>query len=190
VELEGKTRVVASKIGVGAQRYDVTLDVRGDLLQEGGLNLTASSDPPDLNQNEILALLGQVNLLQGIASGVQSGNPESQIRDAFFGIAVPYLLDPLTSQIASAFGLDYLTLDINALDGATIYFAKTISRDLILQGSRQVSQVNQNYPIKYDLRLSYLLRFGSRGDRRRLTFNVGLDELRPWKIAVEYSFRF
>ncbi|HJP82213.1 MAG TPA: hypothetical protein VJ835_01805 [Fimbriimonadaceae bacterium] len=190
VELEGKTRVVASKIGVGAQRYDVTLDVRGDLLQEGGLNLTASSDPPDLSQNEILALLGQVNLLQGIASGVQSGNPESQIRDAFFGIAVPYLLDPLTSQIASAFGLDYLTLDINALDGATIYFAKTISRDLILQGSRQVSQVNQNYPIKYDLRLSYLLRFGSRGDRRRLTFNVGLDELRPWKIAVEYSFRF
>ena len=190
VELEGRTRVVTTKIGTGAQRYDVNLDVRGDLLQDGGLTLNATSDPPDLTQDEILALLGQVSLIQGIASGVQSGNAESQIRDAVFGIAVPYLLDPITSQLASAIGLDYLTLDISPLDGATIYFAKSLAKNLTLEGSRQVTQVNQNYPIKYDLRLSYLLRFGSRGDRRRLTFNVGLDEMRPWKIAVEYSFRF
>lgn len=191
VEIEGKTRVVAaSRYGEGAQRYDITLDVRGDLLKDGGLALTATSDPADLNQDEILALLGQVNLIEGIASGVQSGNAESQIRDALIGIAVPYLLDPVTSKIAAAFTLDYLTLDINALDGATVYFAKTLSRNLVLQGSRQVSQINQNYPLKYDLRLAYQLRFGNRADRRRMNFIVGLDEVRPWKIAVEYTFRF
>lgn len=191
VEIEGKTRVVAaSRIGEGAQRYDITLDVRGDLLKDGGLALTATSDPSDLTQDEILALLGQVNLIEGIASGVQSGNPEAQIRDALIGIAVPYLLDPVTSKIAAAFTLDYLTLDINALDGATVYFAKTLGRNLTLQGSRQVSQINQNYPIKYDLRLAYQLRFGNRADRRRVNFILGLDEVRPWKIAVEYTFRF
>lgn len=191
VELEGKTRVVAaSRYGEGAQRYDVTLDVRGDLLKDGGLTLNATSDPGDLTQDEILALLGQVSLIEGIASGVQSGNAESQIRDALVGIAVPYLLDPVTSKIASAFTLDYLTLDINALDGASIYFAKTLGRNLTLQGSRQVSQVDQNYPIKYDLRLSYQYRFGNRADRRRLNFLIGMDETRPWKIAVEYNFRF
>ncbi len=191
VEIEGKTRVVtASRYGEGAQRYDVTLDVRGDLLKDGGLNLTATSDPGDLSQDEILALLGQVSLIEGIASGVQSGNAEAQIRDALVGIAVPYLLDPVTSKLAAAFTLDYLTLDINALDGATIYFAKTLSNRFVLQGSRQVSQINQNYPLKYDLRLSYQMRFGNRADRRRLNFLVGLDEMRPWKIAVEYTFRF
>ncbi|MBC8064932.1 MAG: hypothetical protein H7Y17_08890, partial [Chlorobia bacterium] len=37
VDLAGKTRVVTSRIGQGAQRYDITLDVKGDLLEEGGL---------------------------------------------------------------------------------------------------------------------------------------------------------
>jgi hypothetical protein len=191
VELEGKTRVVApARFGEGAQAYDIRLDVRGDLLEYGGLSLSATSDPPDLSQDEIFALLGQLSIIEGLASGVQSGNAESNIREAFFGIAVPYLLDPITGQIASTLGLDYLTVNISALDGATIYFAKTIGRNLILQGSRQVTQVNQNYPIKYDLRVAYQMRFGSRRDRRRLNFIVGLDEVRPWKIAIEYTFRF
>lgn len=191
VELEGKTRVVApARFGEGAQAYDIRLDVRGDLLEYGGLSLAATSDPPDLSQDEIFALLGQLSIIEGLASGVQSGNAESNIREAFFGIAVPYLLDPITGQIASTLGLDYLTVNISALDGATIYFAKTIGRNLTLQGSRQVTQVNQNYPIKYDLRVAYQMRFGSRRDRRRLNFIVGLDEVRPWKIAIEYTFRF
>ncbi len=190
VEMEGKTRVVASKSGQGAQRYDVTLDVRGDLLQDGGLSLTATSDPPELSQDEILALLGQVNLLQGIATGVQRGDAQSQIRDALFGIAVPFLLDPLTSRVASAIGLDYLTLDINPLDGASIYFARTLSKNLVLQGSRQVTQINENFPLRYDLRVAYQLRVGRSGDRKRWNFIAGLDETRPWKIAVEYTFRF
>jgi hypothetical protein len=190
VELEGKTNVVAARFGQTAQRYDVTLDVRGDLLQDGGLTLNATSDPPDLSTDQILALLGQVQLIEGLAGGLQSGNAESHIREAVLGIAVPYLLDPVTSQIASSLRLDYLTLDINALDGATISFAKTIGKNLVFSGSRQVTQINHNYPLKYDLRLAYQFRFGKRGDRRRLNFIVGLDEIRPWKIAVEYGFRF
>ncbi|MCC7231261.1 MAG: hypothetical protein IT203_12785 [Fimbriimonadaceae bacterium] len=190
VEIEGKTQVVAARFGQSAQRYGVTLDVKGDLLQDSGLVMVATSDPPELTQEEIFALLGQVQLIQGLAGGLQSGNAESQFREAFLGIAVPYLLDPFTSQIANAFKLDYLTLDINALDGATISFGKALGRNLMLSGSRQVSKINSAYPLKYDLRLSYRLRFGSRNDRQRLNFILGTDEFRPWKIGVEYGFRF
>lgn|GEM_PF-2341906 len=190
VELEGRTRVVATQFGQSAQRYDVRLGIRGDLLEDGGIALTATSDPPELSQDQILALLGQVSLIEGIASGVQAGNAEKEIRNALFGIAVPYLLDPLTSRIAGAVGLDYLTLDFNALEGATISFARTLSRDFVLQGSRQVSPQQVGVPAKYDLRLTYQFRFGRRGDRRRLNFSVGIDEIRPWKLAVEYGFRF
>lgn len=191
VELQGKTRVVAARGPQGSQRYDVTLDVRGDLLQTGGLTMIATSDPPELSQDEILALLGQADLLQGIASGVQRGDFETEMRNALTSLAVPYLLDPITSRLAASFGLDYLTLEINALEGATIYVARTLSRDLVLQGSRQINQVNSNYPIKYELRLAYQIRVGrGRGDRRRWNFSIGMDELRPWKLGVEYSFRF
>jgi hypothetical protein len=190
VSLEGRTRVVSAQFGGTAQRYEVTLGVRGDLLKEGGLVLTARSDPPELSQDQILALLGQVSLIEGIASGVQEGNPESQIRNALFGIAVPYLLDPFTSKIASAIGLDYLTLDINALEGATVSFARTLSRDFVIQGSRQVSQIRSGLPVKYDLRLAYQIRLGSRGNRKRLSFSLGTDEIRPWKLGLEYTFRF
>lgn len=190
VELEGRTRVVSASFGQSAQRYDVRLGIRGDLLADGGIALTATSDPPELSQDKILALLGQVNLIEGLASGVQGGDAEKEIRNALFGIAVPYLLDPFTSKIAGAIGLDYLTLDFNALEGATISFARTLSRDFSLQGSRQVSQTQVGLPIKYDLRLAYQFRFGRRGDRRRIIFSAGTDEVRPWKLALEYGFRF
>ena len=88
------------------------------------------------------------------------------------------------------FGLDYITPEINTLDGISILFAKTLGRNLVLSGSRQITQVNQNYPIKYDLNLAYTVRFGNRADRRRVNFIVGTDEIRPWRIAIEYTFRF
>jgi len=190
VNMEGRTRVVAAEFGQSAQRYDVSLGITGDFLEDGGLVLTATSDPPELSQEKILALLGQVNLIEGLASGVQGGNAEKQLRNAFFGVAVPYLLDPLTSKIAGVIGLDYLTLDINPLEGATVYFARTLGKNFVVQGSRQISQIDVGIPVKYDLKLIYQLRFGRGMERRRLNFSIGTDEVRPWKLGIEFGFRF
>jgi hypothetical protein len=190
IEIEGNTRAVGpSKIGQGAQRYDIHMNIRGDLLQDGGLTLSATSSPSDLTQDEIFALIGRLDLIEGLASGVQSGRPEEDIRNAIYGLT-PYYLDPYFSKLASTLGLDYITPEINTIDGISVLFGKTLARNLTISGSRQVTQVNQNYPAKYDLSLTYTLRFGDRADRRRVNFIIGTDEVRPWRIAIEYTFRF
>lgn len=58
IDLQGRSQVTVSRQGQGTQRYDITLDMRGDLLRENGLKFDATSDPGDLNRDEILAALG------------------------------------------------------------------------------------------------------------------------------------
>jgi hypothetical protein len=188
VDLEGRTNVTsAGPGGQNIERYDVNLLVRGDLLREGGLNLTATSDPPGLSQEQILNLLGQTELLSGILGGGRRA--ESQIRNALAGYALPVVFDPITSGIAQAFGLEYLNLEYNAFGQTSIAFAKVFTRELSLQGSRELSSPLPGFRSRYDLRLVYRPR-RFKGLLSRFSVSVGTDEERPFKIALEYGVRF
>lgn len=191
VNLEGTTAVTAMKNGDTVQRYDVRLFITGDLLSDGGLNLNATSDPGDLSKDEILALLGQTDVFKslGSASGLTQSETEARIRNALVSIAVPQLTQSLTSQLATNLGLQYLNLDYNPIEGASIGFAKVLGKGLIIQGRRQLSPTVGIRKVDYDLRLTY--RLPTRNVAlSRVVFSVGLDQDRPYKLGIQYGFRF
>jgi hypothetical protein len=193
VDMEGRTAVTAPRFGDILERYDVYLGIRGDLLKEGGLVLTATSDPPDLSQARILSLLGQADLISGIGQGIGQGglggSTEQKLRSALIGFSLPMLLDPITSGIAQSLSLDYLSLEYNTYDQASLVFSKPLGNGFSLQGRRQITPPPPGFLQQYDIRIVYRPR-RLPGILNRFSFSVGADELRPWKIAIEYGSRF
>ena len=55
----GRTAVTAQSPSGTIQRYDINLVVRGDLLKDGGLVLTATSDPGDLSRVLKILVMGR-----------------------------------------------------------------------------------------------------------------------------------
>lgn len=191
VDLEGTTSLTTLRYGDTIARYDITLGVRGDLFKDGGLNLTATSDPPDLSQDRILALLGQTDVLQAFTTGagVSSQDAQKQVREALTGFALPVLFDPITGRLASSLGLEYLNLEYNAYEEASFAFAKVLGKNLVLQGRRQISEPIVGLRPRYDIELNYRLPV-RKGLLSRTSLSIGADQDRPWKIAVEYGIRF
>jgi hypothetical protein len=187
LDLRGRSQVTLARPGQGSQRYDVTLDIRGDVLRENGLKFDAQSSPSDLTQDEILNALGRTDLLSSFAAGGSS--TERNVRNAFVGFALPGLLDNFTGGVARGLGFDYLNLEYNEFDSATVAFARSLGQDFTFQGRQQVGTPTPGYRSIFDLRLSY-------NPRRllpklsRFSFTVGVDQDRPWKAAVEYGTRF
>ena len=191
VARQGHTAVTAARAGGTAQRYDITIDVSGNLLEDNGLTQNASSDPPDLSQDRILALLGQTQLLEAFAgqTGSGYGDAQKQVRDALTGYALPVALDPITSRIADRLGLDYLTVEYNPFDLTTITFARALNKSFILQGRRQIGEPAPEHRPIADLQLIYRLPV-RRGLLNRVSFSIGIDQDRPWKASLQYSSRF
>lgn len=185
VDLQGRTRVVARSFTDRVQRYDVRLDIRGDLLKDGGLNLNATSNPPDLTQDQILALLGQADALSGLSGIGSDRQAQQKVRDALAGFAVPALLDPFTSKLGAALGLDSLTLEFNLGNQASISFGKALGRDFTLTGRRQITNAAAGQRPEFSFELTY-----RPPNLRRFSLSFGVDQDRPYKISFEYGFRF
>lgn len=187
VSISGRTNVTARRGTQSYERYDVTIYVTGDLLKTGDLNLIGQSDPPDLSSAEILALLGQKDLLEALATGARDTR-SSEFRDALIGLVVPSLTDQFTSSLAQAFKLDYFAVEYNPFEGVVVSGAKSINRFLTLQGRRQVTAKNAFEKTKYELKLVY--RIPSKNVLlSRARFGLSTDQDRPWRITIEYSFR-
>lgn len=187
IDLEGRTNLTALRFGNLVERYAITLQMRGNLLKEGDLQLQAQSDPPDLSQERILQLLGQADLLESLTQRAYAGIGDRRLQSALTGFALPVVFDPITERIATTLGLEYLTVEYNALEGTTLTAARALGKGLILQGRRQLLD-RFGERVRYDLRLTYRLP-STRGLLRRTTFSFGADQDRPWKIAIELSFR-
>jgi autotransporter translocation and assembly factor TamB len=188
VDIEGRTSVTAAKYGDTVERYDVNLRIRGDLLEDGALTFTATSDPADLSQDRILALLGRADLIEGLAGGFgRSSN--SQLRQAVATFALPIFLEPITRQLANGLGLESISLDYDPGDVVSVSFAKVLGKGLVLTGSRQISEALPGLRQRYEYKISYRIPVRRRGfDRYRLV--LGTDQLTPWKFGIEYSTRF
>lgn len=188
INLEGRTAISARRVGDAVERYDITLLANGNLLQDGGLNLFATSDPADLTSQEILAILGQKELIEDFARGTIGGDRNRPLSDLAIQLALPSLTGGLTQGIASTFKLDYLAVEHNPFDQYVFSAGKTLGKGLSLNLRRQVTS-QSNRPLKYDLRLVY--RIPSR-DRfvSRLRLGFGIDERRPWRFTIDYIRRF
>lgn len=181
VDLLGRTTISAARFD-SVERYDVAVEVRGDVLSPSGVVLSARSEPPDLTQDQILAIVGQKQVFEGIS---QAGVVRT--RDLLSQVLLPSLLTPVTDTIASGLGLDFLGVEYNAFDETTVYAAKSLGKGLVVQMSQQVNQT-RNVKRRYEVRLTY--RIPSRNpllSRARIGF--GFDQDRPWKITLDYTFR-
>lgn len=189
VDLRATSSLTAVEYGDIPQHYDITLAIHGNLLDPNGNFITAESDPPGLSQQRILAMLGQADLIAALAGSVSRLEASRELRNVLAGYAVPALLQPITSAFAKGLGLDYLTVEYDPLSQVSLSFAKDVGHHLTLQGRRQVSQPLPGQKPQFDLRLVYRPTFGP-GALRRTAFSVGVDQDRPWKVAIEYGFRF
>ncbi|MEQ1822337.1 MAG: translocation/assembly module TamB domain-containing protein [Fimbriimonadaceae bacterium] len=187
VDIEGQTQLSAERISGGVERYDIRLKIRGNLLEEKGVVITAESDPPDLSQDRILAMLGQGDFIRGL--GLGNSSITEQFRNALIGVALPYLAGSLTDRLAQQLGLDYINVEYNSLDNLSVTAALAIGKNLVLSGRRQITSAIPGEGVRYDIRLTWRPTFGGR-TLRRLRFSIGTDQDRPWKIAVEYGIKF
>lgn len=189
LDLEGRTAISAKKSSDQLERYDIELRIRGNLLDPEGVKISARSDPPELSEQQILAILGQQELIEQLASVAinQPGTNRNQFREAVFGLALPTLSSGLTRSLATSFGLDYLSLEYNAFDGATLSAGKTLAKGLTLTARRQISQTALG-PTKYELKLSYRIP-GRAGFFQRTRLGVGFTNEVPWRITLDYTIR-
>lgn len=187
VAVTGRTSLAASRFPGLVERFDIRLDVRGDMLRPDTQSIVANSDPPGLSQERILALLGQSQVFEGLSLD-RDGGLEQRLGQAAAGFAIPVLLDPITAELARGFGLDYLNFEYNAFEGPSVAAAKTLSRMWAIQARRQLVE-QPGLPVRYDLRLTYTP-FRRNRFARNIVFSFGQDQDRPWNIAIEFTERF
>jgi hypothetical protein len=184
-DLQGKAYVTARRLN-DLERYEITVEVTGDLAQEDGMRLRATSDPPDLTETQILGLLGKQDLIEALdASTLLRG---SGLQAPLYTFLVPRLTEPVTDEIARMFRLDYLSLEYNPFEQVTLSASKTLAKGLSLQLRRQVSSLWSGRA-RYEVKLVW--RPPTRSPLlNRVRLSLGFDQQRPWKLSVDYSIRF
>lgn len=188
VDIEGTTSLSTVRFGNLIEHYDIYLQIRGNLLDASEQLLSARSDPPDLSQERILSLLGQIELFESLSSRFTgTGQSRGQFERALTGLALPLVLDPVTEGLAKSLGLQYLSLDYGPLGQTSVTAAKWLGKGFSIIGRREIGEPLDGI-VDYDLRLTYRPPRRIR-TLRDLTFSVGIDQDRPWKIAVDYVKR-
>jgi hypothetical protein len=187
VKMVGTTSLTALKIGDIPERYEITIELTGDLLKDNGLKYNASSVPGDLSQDRIFQLLGRTDLLANALTSGATKDVQSGVRDALASVFLPRVFSGFTDELAKSLGLDNATVEYNAYDQASISFIKALTDDFFLQGRRQISNPLPGQKINYDLRITYRPVKGRSG--RALSISVGTDQNRPYKLSLNYSGR-
>jgi hypothetical protein len=187
VDLEGRTSLTTIRFSTLLERYDIYLQIRGNLLNPEEQVITARSDPPDLTQERILSLLGQIELVETISGQFLGTTRRNELQQALASLAVPALFDPITEELARQFGLEYLSLSYGPFGQTTVTAAKWLGKGFTLQGWKEISEPLDGQQ-DFDLRLTYRPPRRIR-QLRNLTFSLGIDQERPWKLSVEYSAR-
>lgn len=187
VNLIGRTSKTLRRPNGNYERYDLTLNITGDLADAEGLAISGSSDPGDLTQREILAIVGQEDLIRTLAEA--AGNTRgSAFSNAIYTYALPALTSGFTNELASGLGLDYIELEYNPFEGPTVAAALSLNKHFTIQGRRRIP-INQYTQELFDLRLVY--RPPSRNPLlSRTRFSLGTASRKPWRLAIEYSIRF
>lgn len=170
------------------QTYDLSLQIKGNLIYEDPLAITGQSDPVGLSQDEIQAFVTQRGLIETLVNTATGSSSASNTQSALYSVAVPSLSGFLTDPVAEALGLDFLTLDYNPFDQTVISAGKTFGRRLTLTFTRQLVAPINGLP-RQDIRLSYA--FPTR-DRflSQLRLNLIKTQLTPWRLGLSFGGRF
>lgn len=184
LNLEGHTTISARRASNEYETYQIQLLIRGNLLDEEGLNIVASSDPPDLSSEQIMAVLGRKELIENFARG----GSDDYLRETLYSVGLPTASNILTSGLAQQLGLDYISVDYNPFDQTVVGVGKTIGKGLMLQASRQLN-ANPGEELKYEVQLTYRLPMED-AFFSRVRLSLGFDEQVPWRVKLNWARRF
>jgi hypothetical protein len=187
VNLNASTRVTADG-GFGPQRYEISMEVRGDLLSDDDLVITATSDPPDLSQQQIMAILGQADLIENVAS-TGFNRFEDQLKTLLSSVAAPLLIGQVSRSIENALGLDYFAVDFTGSGIGGITVAKSLGNGFTLEYRRVLEQFALQGESLEEIRLTYRLPT-SNPLLGRLTVGVAATREGIFKATLSYSKRF
>ena len=202
--LTGETSLTVLKNAVTPERYDLTIKVDGDMLGKGGsdsdaftrpgeqnqgkLVYTFPNRPADLSDVQIMGMLGRLDLINSVTQPGSNSQIEEDFRNALTSYALPNFLGGLTNRLAQNFGFEYVNVDYNAYEQASISAAKSLGSGFFLQGRRQLATPLPGQIIAYDFRLAYRPRSGPESIRN-LSFSLGTDQIRPYKLSADFSQR-
>jgi hypothetical protein len=188
VRMEATTSIVARRLGVSYDRYRVQLRVSGDALAPEGLSVFASSDPPDLTSDEIMAVIGQKELIEGLVGSVLQDRNDEFLRSALYSFAIPSLTQGISASLAESLRLDYITFEYNPFEQAVVRAGRDLGAGLQLSGSRQLLEPAFG-PQRWDLRLTY--RIPTRDLLlSRFRLGIGSDHEVAWRLFLDWSRRF
>lgn len=187
LNLIGHTNLVAVGLGPTPENYRIDLVIRGNLLDDQALSLEATSDPPELTQEQIMAHLGMRRFFEALALG-PGGGDGGLFRETLFAVALPALTADITEGLATPFGLDYVTLDYNAFDGAVLHAGRDLGYGVRFTMRRALQEPIAG-ELRYDLRLTWRVPSANRF-LNRLRLGLGSDERRPWMFTIDWSHRF
>jgi hypothetical protein len=187
-DLRGEAAVTTLKNQTTPERYEITIGIKGDLLDPAGVKLSATSIPADLSQDRILGLLGRTDLLESALRPGSNANLEEDLRNAVASFALPNLLGGLTNNVARGLGLEYVSIDYNAFEQLSLSFAKSLGNGFFFQTRRQISAPLPGLPQSYDIRLAFRPRKVP-GAIQNLSFSFGTDQFRPYKFSLDYTQR-
>lgn len=199
-DLRGEASSTSLRNGTTPERYEISLIIKGDLLATEanaldnpndqsatkGLSITATSQFGPLNQQEIAQLLGRTDILQSLLQSGVNSDFRNELENTLTGIFLPSALSGITNEIARNFKLDYVGVDYNAFEQASISIVKNLGNGFFLQGRQQLMQPLPGKPVAYDFRLVYRPRRGPNAIRA-LSFSLGTDQLRPYKFSIDYT---
>ncbi len=185
----GRTRITTLRNNAIPERYEAILTFRGNLLVEEGLQYTAISEPAGLTQQEIINRLGRIDLIESLATGQSGGDFNRDLQNMVTAFAVPTLTGGLTNPLSKSLGFDYLTIDYNGVEQFSAAAAKSFGSSWFFFGRTQLSEPLPGQPQQFDYRFVYRPRQGS-NFIQSLSFSLGFDQDRPYKLSVDYSNRF
>lgn len=187
VNLNATTRVTADG-GLGPQRYEISLEIRGDLLSDEDLDIQASSDPPDLTQSQIMAILGQKDIIENVAA-VGFGNFEGQIKSLLSSVAAPLLLGQVTRKIERALGLDYFSVDFTGTGIGGLTVAKALGNGFSIEYRRLLEEYALAGESLDEVKLTYRLPT-SNPILGRFTVGFAVNGEGLFKATLSYTRRF
>jgi TamB, inner membrane protein subunit of TAM complex len=156
---QGPLAPVTSAQGTGT--FGQTADLSGRRV--GGLNIQATSDPP-LSQSQILAMIGNVQVVEGILAG--GSNVQDVLRQEFeqalTASVVPALFQPFESRIEQALGLEEFGLDFVYREPVQLRIGRRLFDGFYGSYARALGVSQERYRLDLYYKISDRLRIGYR----------------------------
>ena len=186
LDVAALTRVRAASPQTGDRRqYEVTLRLTGAYPNP---RVEVSSDPPDLPEYRLMAILSRTDQFEALARGNDMNNIlKDQFMDILSGTVLPQVFEPIENGIANALGLDQINFDYGFDRPLRVDARKEILPRLYISYNRdmggppQIAQDQEGWSITYRVYQRLYM-----GWRRESTVGTASKD----RLVLEGAFRF